>query len=691
MKSMVIFIIPLFVARVYSLSVNLYGLPSTEMLLPISRGFLSDLAIGAAAGFIFQVLYRKKFAYYPIWVLWVLAVSLNAEHIKVNAANANYSFIHLALAEEFILGSVLSFKSLYTFLVCLGFSVPLSLAYSRYSPIRTKNIIQFAVISLFVLCVIFIPASKLHPHWMQMNLLEENTKNLLSNQNYYFTDTAVDKAILRKFVNQDLSGRQIVQYPDKKSNVLLIMVEGLGYDTVQSGKVPALKKLSERNLSYENFIGLQRQTNRGVYSLMCGDLPNLLTREAKSDYVGMYGSMKECLPEVLGQNGYHTVFMQSADLGYMQKDKFAEAAGFDEIIGSNDYKMFYSKRRWGVDDRSLYLNVFLKINQLKDNDPWFITLLTSGTHHPYNVPGITSPTLGQAIMYADDALKEFIETLYLKGILKNALVIITSDESLFSYGEGLLNELSGNHLPMVVLSPEISGPMVHQEVFTQADILLSILDYLNLSPLEHTGRSIFRTYTDGRNSIFGNAYSAKIYSYSRDGKLYICSKDLDCSAYETANNLPFDSSYAPTDVNPEFISEMKHVMVHNELSSDKLNTNYIYYQTRGQYVGDRFLVGDQKLSARAGDIIRWRYKIRAEDPLNLFLYALIVTDSVDNAEIIFRKTVPVKKGETFTFNHEFNALQDTPWIWSKLQVLTTENGKYTVEGITIERLKGASQ
>jgi phosphoglycerol transferase MdoB-like AlkP superfamily enzyme len=675
MKSIVIFIIPLVVGRIYSLIVNLYGLPSTDMLLPISRGFLSDLAIGAAAGFALQRLYRRKFAYYPAWVLWVLAISLNAEHITVNAANANHSFIHLALTEEFILGSVFSFKSLYTFLVCLGFSVPFSLAYSRYSPIRTKNIVQFAVISLFVLCVIFIPASRLYPYWMQMNLIEENAKNLLYNQNYYFTDTAVDKAILQKFVDQDLSGKPIVQYPDKKPNVLLIMVEGLGYDTVKSGKVPALKKLSERNLSYENFIGLQRQTNRGVYSLICGDYPNFLTKEAKSDYVGMYGSLKKCLPEVLGLNGYHTVFMQSADLGYMKKDLFAEAAGFDEIIGSNDYKEFYSKRRWGVDDRTLYVNAYKKIEKLASGPkPWFLTLLTSGTHHPYNIPGISVPTPAQALTYADDSLEEFLDDLSSSGVFKDTLVIITSDESLFSPEKGMLGELGGNHLPMVVLSPEIPGAMAQKEVFTQADILLSIVDYLNLAPREHTGRSIFRTYKDARNFIFGNVYSAKIYSYSHDGKIYICSKDFDCSSYKSANNLPFDSSYASTNADYAFISEVKHFLAYNELNSDKLNTNYIYYKNRSQYVGSRFLVGDQKLSVSAGDIIRWRYKIKAKAPLNISLYALIVTDSLDNAEPIFQETVSVEKGET-----------------CKLQVLTTENGKYTVEGLTIERLKRASQ
>jgi glycerophosphoryl diester phosphodiesterase/arylsulfatase A-like enzyme len=689
----VFFIIPLLVARIYNTVIAVEGVPSLDISLLFVRGLLSDMAVGIGLGLILQPLYRKKLLFYLAWSLWVLAISFNTEHIKVNTSNVNYAFIHLALAEDFIYGSIFTVKNLLTFILFAALSAPLAIIATKVPVLQRRKIVWASVVLGLVLVLLLIPTSKLYPYWFQMNFIEENAKNIFSEPNYYLTNLNTDPSVRVRFFKRNLSGEQIIQYPTEQRNVLIVLVEGLGYDIIESGNLSFLKKLSDENLSYKNFINLQKQTNRGLYSLVCGDYPNFLGAEAKSDLIGMYGPIKPCLPEILSKNGYTTAFMQSADLRYMQKDMFASKAGFEIIIGANDFKEASSGTGWGVDDRTLYNYASQMIERLATRDnPWFMTLLTSGTHHPYYVPGITSPSLEQAVSYADSSIEEFIHTIDQQGLLKNTLVIITSDESIFSYGEGLLAELSSNHVPLVVLSPEINRQIVMEDIFTQADIMLSVLDYLNISAEEPTGRSIFRNYTDSRNLFFGNVYSRKVYSHSGNGTLYVCTEELDCTAYRNSNGLLFDSSYVKSSKDPTYISELTSILLDNELNLDKISSRYVFYEANRQYTGSGFLIGDHKFSARAGDITKWSFRIQAIDDFKINFSAAIVDPlDVSNRLYLFNDSTIVAGGKTASFKQEIEIPYDIPSIWTKITVLADGNARYKVEELSIEHIKNSER
>ena len=191
--------------------------------------------------------------------------------------------------------------------------------------------------------------------------------------------------------------------------------------------------------------------------------------------------------------------MQSARLEYMRKDKFAQKVGFDEIIGNSHYKQALGRNKWGVDDRTLYHYAFEKIQELSEkNKRWFMTLLTTSTHHPFNVPGVFSPTHKQALKYADMAVAEFIASLRDAGLLDSTLVLITSDESSGQSSGGLEYELNRNRAPLIVLAQGITKESSHDNLFAQCDIQLSIADYLGIDTEGLIGRSIFREYGKGR-------------------------------------------------------------------------------------------------------------------------------------------------------------------------------------------------
>jgi hypothetical protein len=93
--------------------------------------------------------------------------------------------------------------------------------------------------------------------------------------------------------------------------------------------MPALSCIAERSLVAPRFLTHNRQTIRGLYSLLSGDYPRLSLLTPKIyEYMRLPPeSRRPCLPEILAREGYATAFLQAADPAYMSKDQFLPQAG----------------------------------------------------------------------------------------------------------------------------------------------------------------------------------------------------------------------------------------------------------------------------------------------------------------------------------------------------------------------------
>jgi len=95
----------------------------------------------------------------------------------------------------------------------------------------------------------------------------------------------------------------------------------------------------------------------------------------------------------------------------------------------------------------------------KTGKPWFVTMMTTGTHQPYSVPpGYKAKFKNskQAAFHAlDDALKDFLQRLDRAGILDKTMVVVTGDESAANIPPGGLSGLLyGNWGAMLIKTPE---------------------------------------------------------------------------------------------------------------------------------------------------------------------------------------------------------------------------------------------
>jgi hypothetical protein len=656
---------------------------------------LSDIAIGAVLGYFAGHFYHRKRIFFASWTIWAILIALNAEYITVKGANLNASFLHLALAREFVEGSVFSLKSAVSVIFCLF--VPLPLALFLYKKRFYGKKFGIAIMVSAIALTFALPSSLTYPHWRQSNLVEDNLRLLINRPDKLFTDKPLSYEITNKYYSKDLSGVPILRMHHKKRNVLLILVEGITYEQVELGLMKNLNELSHSTLSASNFITLQHFTNRGVYAAICGDYPNFLIKETKSDIMGAYGTRRQCLPSVLSDSGYHTVFMQSALIRYTRKDLFAARAGFDEWMGEKSYDSNYQRGGWGVSDETLYSLAFNKIKELDSRgQPWFLTLLTSSTHHPLYVPGDISPTDEEAAIYADKSLGLLLAKIKEQGVLENTLVIITSDEAAFTYGNPSADIMS-NHGPLIVIAPEILGPVVQDNIYTQADIALSIVDYLGIDLDDVYGRSVFRTYTSPRDLIWGSSLLSRIYALSKDSKLYVCSQSLACQAYGVKRTDIFNIPDVRTDVDSEYITQIKAFLAYNELSFKELNTSTIFREKDTWYTGTAILLGDNHIEVDPHDKLAWRFKLKPEGlvqvaiDIEVYDFENSPHRTLDDArgyrnpkKIIAHKRKFIGKGESFDFNYEYD-FTEQEWVWTTIRVGALRGTRYYVEEVSLER------
>ena len=653
-----VFVLSPIVARFYANTLTNTFPVQTLTLLPWFRGVASDAAVGLLLGAIVCLLPIKRTAQFALWAIWTVVLSLDTAHILVNQSHANIRFASLGLHKDFILGSVFALSNLVIIIVIAAIALAFGVLLQRFTFSSVRTFVLLAASLLAASVTMVIPRSLNSPDWLQMSALEANFQ-IQSRGPAHILKQNFPERIRKRFLYSDLSGTSMFASPDKPQNVLLLIMEGIKFDTVKTGDMPYLKKLGEQNVLYSNFISQQRQTNRGLFALLCGDYPNFLTRESKSDYFGAFGSPRACLPDILSNNSYSTMFLQGANLGYMGKDQFATAIGYHEVMGNASFKNPLGRTEWGVDDLTLFRRARVMARDLSARgSPWFLTVLTAGTHHPFNVPNVTLPKLPDAILYLDNALKEIVEGLREDGTLENTLVLITSDEA------------GKNHIPMVALIPGYDSPFDQQGFYTQVDLQLSILDYFGIPVQGSIGRSIFRSYPTGREFVFGNNYKNRVHMINTTTNTHVWCSTL---SFKCLTNGKGGDTQA---VFRDFLTFLQH----NDLDSRNFPDGTLFHLTDATYTGYREIMGDRKVVLAKGDTLTFQLNLLADGPLT-------VSVALDGSAILLEKQYSALKGNTVKFKFTHTSDRDGFAVFHNLYVLTDPYTSYTIKDLLITKVK----
>jgi len=276
--------------------------------------------------------------------------------------------------------------------------------------------------------------------------------------------------------------------PDS-TNVMVIMLESFGTEFVGgyqngNGYTPFLDSIMNESLSFQYAFANGKKSIEAVPAVIAS-LPTLMD----SPYINSpYGSNKiNTLPNILAKYGYESAFYHGATNGSMSFDGFASICGFDHYLGRIEYdNEKHSDMTWGILDE--YFNPWTarKASELKE--PFFGTLFTLSSHHPYFIPEHMRDKVKRgpqpicaSINYGDYALKLFFEEAKKQPWFDNTLFVILADHTPASTTQ-LYNLRSHMYrIPIMFYHP--SGkikPQKSDRIFQQLDILPTILDLLNI-------------------------------------------------------------------------------------------------------------------------------------------------------------------------------------------------------------------
>lgn len=561
---------------------TLYTLSEADITIAYDlRGYISDLLIISLC-YTSAILFKKLFIPFYIFIFTILAITniANVEHILAMNTSLSVRALHF-LGDEDALRGALSISITSIVLLCIHviFSIIIFIKIKKEKENLSLKNMLFIILPAICILSVWQPSPN-YISWRQTNIIAENIhREFLS---FTHKKTAVEKtkkssALLQEINTSDLSGKRL--YTGNKKNVLLILIEGAsGHHVFHPNKdemwqdntfMPKLAKAGELGIRYTHFLAPQVQTNRGEYTLLCGDLPNLVSAASKMTIAKsiMEAKQQDCLPKYLKKNGYNTSYIQAAGMAFMSKDTFMPEAGFDQVYGNKWFKKPYFKHPWGVGDYDFFKQSHREIDRLSAAEkPWFATMLTVGTHHSYAMPEeFIRPELSpyaNAIAHADDQVMAFIEELDRKGILDNTLVIVSSDESQGTKKD--TSHITKNWVPFIVFD---KGAPIQDisESFTQTDFSLSILDYLNLTDKIKAlppGRSIFRHYEKNRPIFFARYYDDATYWLDTNNSLIKCDlRYYKCTgySYKTNNLLWQPNQFINKNIHPEKINMMRYV------------------------------------------------------------------------------------------------------------------------------------
>ena len=220
---------------------------------------------------------------------------------------------------------------------------------------------------------------------------------------------------------ETLTGIQLQETPDtEKRNVVLILLESIRARSATPYNpdlqtMPFLNDLAGESLLAERAYTVVPHTTKALVAAECGVEPHLAREITESTPDGIPA---RCLAELLGEQGYESVFFQPGGTDFEGRPQLVENFGHDELISLEDMDTegFQMGNYFGYED-DIMLEPSRAWLQQHAQEPFFATYKTLTPHHPYETPtryGI------EELRTEDDLLNNYLNSVrYVDFFLKN--------------------------------------------------------------------------------------------------------------------------------------------------------------------------------------------------------------------------------------------------------------------------------
>lgn len=403
--------------------------------------------------------------------------------------------------------------------------------------------------------------------------------------------TSVDR---KNFFSNDAELKQAFdvckQYPGGNfnyKNIVIIILEGFSNEHLNSinqvridqnkNFAPFLDSLIHKGMYFKNAYANGKRSVEGIPAIL-SSMPTLMnTPFILSPYVN---NNIESLPQILKSMGYRSYFFHGGQNGTMNLDAYALKAGFDMYFGKNEYpdKNDFDGK-WGIWDKPYLAYVVEQLNRVEE--PFFASVFTLSSHHPYNVPEKYRNILPEgplpihkSIAYADLALKDFFDKASGSDWFSNTLFVITSDHSSEPYTDFYKGPAGKFSIPLLFYDPQNHRHEILEKVCQQTDIMPSILHYIGYSEkFTAFGNSIFDSVSTGMNIT----YHTDSYQLLVDSLAIVFADDTPVAMWnylsdiQAISNKINDESYSAqlhrlTQIYRSFIQQYNNSLIENKFS-----------------------------------------------------------------------------------------------------------------------------
>lgn len=275
----------------------------------------------------------------------------------------------------------------------------------------------------------------------------------------------------------------------KGKNVVLIIMESFGTEYIKAlngldvGYTPFVDSLCSIGLVFENGYANGHRSIEGIPAVTAS-IPTLMYEPyTTSRYAGNNISS---FANLLGPEGYHTTFMHGGNTNSMNFESFAGQAGYNQFYDRNAYPFpnEHYDGFWGISDHYFLTNCVKQFSSYQK--PFFSTVFTLSSHHPYSLPKEYQDTypkgtlpIHESLGYADEALRLFFEDASKTDWYQNTLFVITADHTSLSEHPQYQTKLGSLRIPIILYAPSdsaLTGRL--PQVIQQIDIMPTVLDLL---------------------------------------------------------------------------------------------------------------------------------------------------------------------------------------------------------------------
>ncbi|HUT78182.1 MAG TPA: LTA synthase family protein [Polyangia bacterium] len=308
-------------------------------------------------------------------------------------------------------------------------------------------------------------------------------------------------------------------------NVLVVILEATArratsLDPHGPTNTPTLVRLAREGFEAESMRAVVPHTSKSLVSIFCGRYPAIQQRivETADNYP------LRCLPAILADNGWSTAFFQSADGRFEQRPRLAARIGFDHFVAWQDIEPATPPLGYlAADDLSLVKPLITWIGE--QQRPFFAAVLTSATHHPYELPAWITERTGAtarhdavqryaALVHGEDVmLAEIVRALDGDERTRDTIVVVFGDhgEAFGEHGGSQHDNIyteEGLRVPFVIRAPGRVNPGVLREPRSLPDLAPTLLELLDVPyrAERFDGRSLFTPEPPGTRRRFACWY-----------------------------------------------------------------------------------------------------------------------------------------------------------------------------------------